>query len=180
MEGLWSYSCSLATLETQVGSGFFEMQHAYISIDISFIEDKVMMTPWHVSFHPLMCLHLCIEVLVYPWWHRGLAFYGCIQYCYNSIFLQVITKYKFKSNFLVSWSDQRTHHPHISHTTPHHRSSLLPYLCRSRSCVLQPGCDLKTISRSLCPAHCTVEVLEWISNFIPDFIMDIITYPCWD
>ena len=26
----------------------------------------------------------------------------------------------------------------------------------------------------------TVEVYEWISNFIPQFIMDLITYPCWD
>ena len=27
---------------------------------------------------------------------------------------------------------------------------------------------------------CTVEVEEWISYFIPHFIMDLITYPCWD
>ena len=27
---------------------------------------------------------------------------------------------------------------------------------------------------------CTVEVWEWLSNFIPYFIMDVITYPCWD
>ena len=27
---------------------------------------------------------------------------------------------------------------------------------------------------------CTVEVWEWISNFTPHFIMDLITYPCWD
>ena len=27
---------------------------------------------------------------------------------------------------------------------------------------------------------CTVDVWEWISNFIPHFIMDVITYPCWD
>ena len=26
----------------------------------------------------------------------------------------------------------------------------------------------------------TVEVWEWISNFISHFIMDVITYPCWD
>ena len=26
----------------------------------------------------------------------------------------------------------------------------------------------------------TVEVWEWISKFIPHFIMDVITYPCWD
>ena len=26
----------------------------------------------------------------------------------------------------------------------------------------------------------TVEVGEWISNFIPHFTMDVITYPCWD
>ena len=26
----------------------------------------------------------------------------------------------------------------------------------------------------------TVEVWGWISNFIPDFIMGVITYPCWD
>ena len=26
----------------------------------------------------------------------------------------------------------------------------------------------------------TVEVWEWISNFIPYFMMDVITYPCWD
>ena len=26
----------------------------------------------------------------------------------------------------------------------------------------------------------TVVVSEWISNFIPHFIMDVITYPCWD
>ena len=26
---------------------------------------------------------------------------------------------------------------------------------------------------------CTVEVKQWISNFIPNFIMDIITYPCF-
>ena len=26
----------------------------------------------------------------------------------------------------------------------------------------------------------TIEVLEWISNFIPLFMMDVITYPCWD
>ena len=26
----------------------------------------------------------------------------------------------------------------------------------------------------------TIEVWEWISNFIPHFTMDVITYPCWD
>ena len=26
---------------------------------------------------------------------------------------------------------------------------------------------------------CTVEVWEWISNFIPKVIMGLITYPCW-
>ena len=26
----------------------------------------------------------------------------------------------------------------------------------------------------------TVEVWEWINNFIPHFIMDVITHPCWD
>ena len=25
-----------------------------------------------------------------------------------------------------------------------------------------------------------VEVYEWISNFIPQFMMDVITYPCMD
>ena len=27
---------------------------------------------------------------------------------------------------------------------------------------------------------CTVEVCEWISDFIPHFIMDVITNLCWD
>ena len=27
---------------------------------------------------------------------------------------------------------------------------------------------------------CTVEVQEWTNNFIPHFIIDVITYPCWD
>ena len=27
---------------------------------------------------------------------------------------------------------------------------------------------------------CTVEVWEWISNFIPHFIMNVITVSCWD
>ena len=27
---------------------------------------------------------------------------------------------------------------------------------------------------------CTIEVWEWISNFIPHFIMDVITDPCWN
>ena len=26
----------------------------------------------------------------------------------------------------------------------------------------------------------TVEVKEWINNFIPTFAMDVIIYPCWD
>ena len=26
---------------------------------------------------------------------------------------------------------------------------------------------------------CTVDVWDWISSFIPHFIMDLITYPCW-
>ena len=26
----------------------------------------------------------------------------------------------------------------------------------------------------------TVEVWDWISNFIPHLIMDVINYPCWD
>ena len=26
----------------------------------------------------------------------------------------------------------------------------------------------------------TVEVWEWLSNWIPHYIMDVITYPCWD
>ena len=26
----------------------------------------------------------------------------------------------------------------------------------------------------------TVEVWEWISNYLPDIIMHVITYPCWD
>ena len=28
--------------------------------------------------------------------------------------------------------------------------------------------------------YATVEIWEWISNFIPPFIMDVISYPCWD
>ena len=27
---------------------------------------------------------------------------------------------------------------------------------------------------------CTVEVWEWINNFIPGFVMDVITDACWD
>ena len=27
---------------------------------------------------------------------------------------------------------------------------------------------------------CSIEVWEWISNFIPHFIMSVITYQCWD
>ena len=27
---------------------------------------------------------------------------------------------------------------------------------------------------------CTIEVWEWINNFMPHFLMDVITYPCWD
>ena len=27
---------------------------------------------------------------------------------------------------------------------------------------------------------CSIEVWEWISNFIPHFIMNVITYQCWD
>ena len=27
---------------------------------------------------------------------------------------------------------------------------------------------------------CTVEVWEWISNFIPQLLIDASTYPCWD
>ena len=27
---------------------------------------------------------------------------------------------------------------------------------------------------------CIVGVWEWISNFIPHIVMDVITYPCWD
>ena len=27
---------------------------------------------------------------------------------------------------------------------------------------------------------CTIELWEWISNFIPHFVMGMITYPCWD
>ena len=27
---------------------------------------------------------------------------------------------------------------------------------------------------------CTVEVWEWMSNFMPHFKVDVITYPCWD
>ena len=27
---------------------------------------------------------------------------------------------------------------------------------------------------------CTVEVCEWISNFTPHFMMDVIAYPYWD
>ena len=27
---------------------------------------------------------------------------------------------------------------------------------------------------------CTVEVWRWDSNFIPNIIMDVTTYPCWD
>ena len=31
------------------------------------------------------------------------------------------------------------------------------------------------------PLHnCIIEVWEWLSNFIPHFIMDVITYLCWD
>ena len=26
----------------------------------------------------------------------------------------------------------------------------------------------------------TIEVWEWTSNYIPYFIMYVITYPCWD
>ena len=31
-----------------------------------------------------------------------------------------------------------------------------------------------------CVAVCTVEVWKWTSNSIPNFMMDIKTYPCWD
>ena len=30
------------------------------------------------------------------------------------------------------------------------------------------------------PVKCTVEVFEWISNFILHILMDVITYSCWD
>ena len=30
------------------------------------------------------------------------------------------------------------------------------------------------------PNGYTVEVWEWINNFIPHFMMDVITYPCWN
>ena len=26
----------------------------------------------------------------------------------------------------------------------------------------------------------TIEVWEWVTNFIPQFVMDVIIYPCWD
>ena len=28
--------------------------------------------------------------------------------------------------------------------------------------------------------NCSVEVWEWINNFIPHFTGRVITYPCWD
>ena len=30
------------------------------------------------------------------------------------------------------------------------------------------------------PNFTVIEVCEWISNFIPHFVMDVITYLCWD
>ena len=30
------------------------------------------------------------------------------------------------------------------------------------------------------PNRCTTEVCEWISYFIPHFMMNVITYPCWN
>ena len=36
--------------------------------------------------------------------------------------------------------------------------------------------------KAIFPNHnsCSIEVWEWISNFIPHFIMSVITYQCWD
>ena len=41
-------------------------------------------------------------------------------------------------------------------------------------------CGMKQLIHSQTSNSCTVEVWECISNFIPHFIMDMITYPCWD
>ena len=41
-------------------------------------------------------------------------------------------------------------------------------------------CVMKLLIHSQNFNGCTVEVREWASNFIPYFIMDVITYPCWD
>ena len=39
-------------------------------------------------------------------------------------------------------------------------------------------CQVNTLTLAM--PCCTIEIYEWISNFKPHFIMDVITYPCWD
>ena len=39
-------------------------------------------------------------------------------------------------------------------------------------------CQVNTLTLAM--PCCTIEIYEWISNFKPHFIMDVITYPCCD
>ena len=57
---------------------------------------------------------------------------------------------------------------------------LAKYKCGTTPFLLYASNKLDTFYNYLSIFGCTVEVWEWISNFIQDFIMDVITYPCWD
>ena len=55
------------------------------------------------------------------------------------------------------------------------------FVLRNNAC-----CDVTVMSLHCPIIHvlflfcCTLEIWEWICNFIPHFIVDIIAYPCWD
>ena len=67
-----------------------------------------------------------------------------------------------------------------------HELSLIPAWIRNHMPV---KCEMKllihswtSMVQSLNRLHSTVQLLEvweWMSDFIPDFMMDVITYPCW-
>ena len=56
-------------------------------------------------------------------------------------------------------------------------NSVWNWITKSRMCGMMPNRHHK---HQQTPNGCTTEDRDWISNFIPHFIMDVITYPCWD
>ena len=85
--------------------------------------------------------------------------------------VQLLRKYHQK--YIIIASARFTCHFHSSHWCS---DWLHPINCVIRTWIFVQGSVTQLVQRR----GCTVEVWEWISNFIPHFIMGVITYPSWN
>ena len=87
-----------------------------------------------------------------------------------------------KGRSIVQWLCHRCRHCHLFRSPfyQHGLTEIPPCISNHTSMKLWDWIIQPFPNFSGTTEVCTDEVWEWISNFIPHFIMDVITYPCKD